>query len=219
MDKEIQIVDLGFVNAYLFKAGEGYILIDTGVRQQWPTLEQNLLQAGALPEHLQLVIITHGDFDHTGNCAELQNKYHARIAMHADDVEMVKTGLSRKRQARNLVGKIILGLGRLTRGNFQTFQPDILLQDGQSLEEFGLLARVIHTPGHTKGSIAILTTDGQLFVGDTLSNRRKPGSAGLIENEQELLNSLKILKGLQAQTIYPGHGKSFGFDEMAAIAG
>ena len=217
MDEDTRLIDLDFVNAYLLKAGDGYILIDTGIARQWSRLENALLQAGSLPAHLKLVIVTHGDFDHTGNCAELQRKYHLKIAMHAGDVNMVKTGVPVKRDAKGLLGKLFLGLGRRLGGNFHTFQPDIILEDGQGLFEFGLAARVIHTPGHTKGSIAILTADGQLFVGDTLSKRRKLTSAAFIENEKELHASLAVLKGLKARVIHPGHGKPFAFEELVAL--
>jgi hydroxyacylglutathione hydrolase len=160
-----------------------------------------------------------GDFDHTGNCAELQQKFHVKIAMHPGDVGMVKTGKPVKRQAKSLPGKLFLWLGVRMGGNFRQFEPDILLENGQELTEYGLSARVIHTPGHTKGSIAILTTDGRLFAGDTVSNRSKPNSAPFIENKQELQASLMILKDTKAQMVYPGHGKPFAFEMLAAISG
>jgi hydroxyacylglutathione hydrolase len=132
---------------------------------------------------------------------------------------MVKTGIPVKRLGRGLLAKLIMGLGLRMGGNFHKFQPDILLEDGQELAEYGLAAGVIYTPGHTKGSIAILTDDGQLFAGDTVANRRKPASAPFIENEQELHASLLALKGLKARVIYPGHGKPFTFEELASVAG
>jgi hydroxyacylglutathione hydrolase len=221
MNQETQLIDLGFVNAYLLKAADGYILIDTGVSQQWSRLESELLQAGCLPSRLKLVVITHGDFDHTGNCAELKRKYHVKIAMHSGDVQMVKTGLPLpvKRKARGLRGKLFLWLGRRMIGNFPVFEPDIILEDGQDLSEYGLAARVIYTPGHTKGSIAVLTADGRLFAGDTFSNRGKPAGAPFIANKEELRNSIAALKRTQAHTVYPGHGKPFAFDELASIRG
>jgi hydroxyacylglutathione hydrolase len=219
MEENTRRIDLGFVNAYLVKVEEDYILIDTGVAQVWSRLENELLQAGCLPDHLKLVLITHGDFDHSGNCAQLQRKYHARIAMHAADVEMVKTGVSTRRHAKSLLANLFMGLGQRLGRSFDRFQPDILLKDGQSLAEYGLAARVIHTPGHTKGSIAILTEDGQLFAGDTVSNRRRPASAPFIEDDQELQASLRMLKELKGRVVYPGHGKPFAFEELASVDG
>jgi glyoxylase-like metal-dependent hydrolase (beta-lactamase superfamily II) len=177
-----------------------------------------LLKAKALPDHLKLVVITHGDFDHTGNCAELQHKYHVKVAMHPGDADMVKQGLPVKRQAKNVLGKLLLLMGRFLGGRFHRFQPDILLQDRQELTSYGWAARVYYTPGHTKGSIAILTNDGQLFAGDTFTNRGKPDSAQFIESRQDLRASLAVLKGLKARVVYPGHGKPFAFEAVASIA-
>ncbi len=217
MDENIQRIDLGFVNAYLIKVDDGFILIDTGIAMQRSRLENELIEAGCLPDHLKLVIATHGDFDHTGNCAGLQRKYHVKIAMHAGDANMVKTGVSIKRHAKSWITNLFMGLGQRMGGSFDRFQPDILLEDGQELAGYGLAARVIYTPGHTMGSIAILTGDGQLFCGDTVANRSKPASAPLIENDPELQASLKILKGLKARVVYPGHGKPFPFEELVSI--
>lgn len=219
MNQELQLIDLGFVNAFLVKAGDNYILIDTGIAQQWNRLETALLKAGCLPDRLKLVIITHGDSDHTGNCARLQSQYQAKIAMHPGDVAMVKTGAPAKHKARTLTGKIFLFLGKLASGRagFDTFQPDVLLEDGQSLDPYGLAARVIHTPGHTQGSIAILTETGQLFVGDTLSNRTRPDVAPFVQNFQELEKSIATLKNVNAKMVYPGHGKPFPFEALSSI--
>lgn len=219
MIEEARRIDMGFVNVFLVPAGDGCILIDTGVAQQWARLESELLQVGCLPTNLKLVIVTHGDADHVGNCAELQRKYGVKVAMHAGDVAMVKTGVRVKCRAKNILGKLFLGLGERMGGGFKRFQPDVLVEEAQELAEYGWAARVLYTPGHTQGSIAILTDAGQLFVGDTVSNRTKPASAPFIENEQELQNSLARLKRLKARVVYPGHGKPFSFAALAAITG
>ena len=75
-------------------------------------------------------------------------------------------------------------------------------------------ATVIHIPGHTKGSIGILTDDGILFAGDTFTNRRKPDIATYIENSVELTNSISRLKSMTVNTVYPGHGKPFEMERI-----
>jgi len=96
--------------------------------------------------------------------------------------------------------------------NNNKFKPDILLADGQDLREYGFGAKIIHLPGHTKGSTRILASEGVLFAGDTLANRKKPGSAEIIGNSQELENSLARIKNLNIRTVYPGHGKPFSME-------
>jgi len=213
---DVTIIQMTFVNAFLVKVKEGFILIDTGLAMHWEKLESELMSAGCLPDKLKLVVITHGDFDHTGNCARLQEKYKSKIAMHKDDLLMVEEGVSVKRKVRTLRAKIFVILRRLKRRKFtfDKFKPDILLTDGQDLKEYGFNATIIHIPGHTKGSIGIITDDGSLFAGDIFTNRRKPDTATYIENSGELKNSLSRLKKMNIKTIYPGHGNPF---EMESI--
>jgi hydroxyacylglutathione hydrolase len=216
MNIEIQVLDLGFVNAFLIGVENGFILIDTGTAQQWHQLKSKLQQAGCVPGKLKLVIITHGDFDHTGNCARLQREYGTLIAMHAADINIVKTGVPLRHKASTRLGKLLLYLmvPANRNSNFDTFIPDIQLFDGQRLDEFGLAGRVIHTPGHTPGSIAVFTDQGHLFVGDTLSNRTVPGLAPFFQDYKGLLNSAEKIKSLGAKVIYPGHGKPFSMNAL-----
>ena len=220
MNENIKAIGLDFVNAYLLKAGNGYILIDTGLPSQWEMLESQLLSAGCLPDKLKLIVITHGDWDHTGNAQRLRDKYKVKIAMHAGDVPQVEKGVSLKRKVRPFAYKIIFKFRMLMRKlkgirmEVLKFKPDILLSDGQSLEEHGAAARVIHIPGHTPGSIAVLTSKGSLIAGDMFVNRKKPDSAQIIENSQELEKSLDKLKKMEIKMIYPGHGKPFKIEEL-----
>ncbi len=218
MSDDTRRIELGFVNAYLVGAGDGYVLVDTGVPRQWERLEGDLLSIGCLPDKLKLVIITHGDVDHTGNAAVLQRKYRATVGMHRADVRMVAFGPSAGRRARHPVGKLLLWLGNTLSGKVEPFQPDVLLEDGQDLAHYGLAARIIHTPGHTEGSLAVLTADGRLFAGDTLTNRRRPGRGPFADSEEDLQKSLARLRQAGARVVYPGHGKPFPGDAVFSIA-
>ena len=214
--EDIKIIEMTFVNAYLVKAKEGFILIDTGLPMFWEMLEKELISAGALPDKLKLVIITHGDLDHTGGCSKLQEKYHCKIAIHKDDSFMVENGIMIKRKVKSFMAKIFITIRRMKRRKFviDKFKPDIYVSDGQNLNDYGWDATVIHIPGHTKGSIGIVTSDGSLFAGDTFTNRKKPDSATYIENKNELAASLARLKKMNITTVYPGHGKPFEMDVL-----
>ncbi len=220
MAGELKIINLGFVNAYLAEVADGFILVDTGIPQQWELLDGQLAAAGCVPGKLKLVIITHGDVDHLGNCVKVKQKYQARIAMHPDEAVMAEKGLRLKRKVRTLAGKLFFlyrNMLRKIKGIkfvFDTFTPDILLTDGQSLAEYGWDAKVLHLPGHTKGSIGILNAAGELIAGDTLVNSHKPDIAVYIDNYEDLKNSINRLKQLPIKIVYPGHGKPFKREEM-----
>ena len=83
---------LGTVNCYLIETGTGYVLIDTGGSNKRAELEKELESAGCKPGNLALIVLTHGDFDHTGNAAYLRNEFGTTVAMHADDSGMVERG-------------------------------------------------------------------------------------------------------------------------------
>jgi hydroxyacylglutathione hydrolase len=226
MPKEnIKRIHLSFVNAFLVKAKEGVFLIDTGLFSQWGKLEKELISANCLPDKLRLVILTHGDADHAGNCKKLQEKYNVKIAMHQDDYSIIETGFSGKRKVKPLAMRIMFLLVSFVRKlrknkiNPNKFKPDIFLRDGQGLHEYGFNARVIHLPGHTKGSIAILTDQGDLFSGDTLVNTRKPETATIIENSAKLKESIEKLQNLRIRKVYPGHGRPFLMESLKQAGG
>ena len=62
---------LGTVNCYLIETDTGYILIDTGCSNKRTELEKELERAGCKPDNLKLIVLTHGDFDHTSNACLL----------------------------------------------------------------------------------------------------------------------------------------------------
>ena len=83
---------MGSVNCYLISTEGGYILIDAGASSGRSALEKALVHAGCKPGNLDLIVLTHGDFDHTGNAAYLRGRYGTEVAMHADDAGMAERG-------------------------------------------------------------------------------------------------------------------------------
>jgi glyoxylase-like metal-dependent hydrolase (beta-lactamase superfamily II) len=220
MSQEIKTIDFGGINCYLIKAGDGYILIDTGFPAKCTDLEKELESAGCKPGSLKLVVITHGDHDHAGNCAYLQEKYGAKIAMHADDVGMVERGdMSWNRKAKpdkiSMIFRIMGLIAPLFKpGKFETFRPDLTIDESFALSPYGFDAQVLHLPGHSKGSIGILTSGGVLFCGDLIYNFfGKPGCL-YINDLADFYASVEKLKSFKINTVYPGHGKPFPMEQF-----
>ncbi len=221
-------------NCYLIKTDAGSILIDTGFPSKRADLERGLARAGCQPGNLNLIVITHGDLDHTGNCAYLREKYGVpghpvKIAIHRYEAGVVENGddtLSRRRPSFlvMLIGGIILKLlaAVINFGKFERFKPDLCLDEGDDLSAYGLDAKILVLPGHSRGSIGILTTVDDsvagptrvLFCGDLLWNMRKPGPHGIVDDAAELKASIERVKSLDIQTVYPGHGASFPMTQL-----
>jgi len=204
------------VPCYLVKTTAGFFLIDSGDASDRSRLSEELDQAGVTLGNLNLIILTHGDFDHSGNAAYLKEKYAVKIAMHSGDVEMVKRGdqgWNRKTEPDRvtLFGRLIMLISSYIArpGQFDTFTPDLMLDVGADLSGYGFEAKVLHLPGHSKGSIGILTINGDLFCGDLLMNMFKPDLHFMVDDLSDFDRSIEKLKQLNIQTIYPGHGSPF----------
>jgi glyoxylase-like metal-dependent hydrolase (beta-lactamase superfamily II) len=151
-------------------------------------------EIGKLGLKIEKIVLTHGHGDHTGAANELKAATGAEIAIHGDDVAVMKDK----------------GLCDMFRLDYKPVdQPDILLKDGDVLEIGDLKFSVIHTPGHSRGSICLLG-EGVLFSGDTLFN----GSIGRTDlarwggDYNTIIRSIrtKLLTLDDAITVYPGHG-------------
>jgi glyoxylase-like metal-dependent hydrolase (beta-lactamase superfamily II) len=200
---------LGSVNCYLIETNTGYILIDTGSSSKRTDLEKELIIAGCKRGSLKLIVITHGDFDHTGNAAYLRRDFSTKIAMHYDDSGMVERGdMFWNRKKGNIlirmIAPILFGFGKSAR-----FIPDLYIDDGYDLSGYGFDAKVLHIPGHSKGSIGILTAAGDLYCGDLLINNNKPVLNSIMDDSSVANASIEKLKSFEIYTVYPGHGKPF----------
>ena len=208
MIKDIKTIILGgfSANCYLLKTDRGFVLIDTGRKSKRSKLEQELSNAGCKPGNLDLIILTHGDFDHTGNCAYLREKYHTKIAMHHYDSGMVEYGdMFWNRKTGNWILKKLVNIFfKITK-----FKPDYTIDEKSDLSKYGLDAKVLYLPGHSKGSIGILTDNDELFCGDLFTNRKKPEPNSMVDNLNELNESINKIKGLKIKMVYPGHGQPF----------
>jgi hydroxyacylglutathione hydrolase len=215
---EIKTISFGGVNCYLVITAIGFMLIDTGYSKHRAEIEKELESTSCTPGKLKLIVLTHGDFDHSGNAAYLREKYGTKIAMHIGDEGMVEKGdLFYNRNANflmRIMGKIMLpffggGLKKTDR-----FTPDMHINDGYGFSEFGLDAKVIYLPGHSKGSIGILTNTGDLFCGDLLENTKKPAKNSLISDKEAFSASVEKLNKLKISMVYPGHGEPFPMEQL-----
>jgi hydroxyacylglutathione hydrolase len=215
MPQEIKTINLslpfrlGSVNCYLIKTDAGFILIDTGCSNKRTYLEKELASAGCQPGNFKLVVLTHGDFDHAGNAAYLRKKYGVKIALHDGDSEIVKRGdmFCNRKKGNIFIRKItppLFGFGKSER-----FQPDLQIGDGYDLSEYGLDAKALRLPGHSKGSIGVVTFDGCLFCGDLFIDGAKPALNSIMDDPEAAYASVEKLKSLAVKTVYPGHGKPF----------
>lgn len=152
---------------------------------------------------LKFIVDTHGHPDHTCGNQAIKDRFHVPICIHEDDAYML--GESGKETARYF--------------GFDTISPpaDILLREGSYVKFGDVTLRVVHTPGHSFGSVVLLG-ETEVFTGDTLF----AGSIGRTDfpgsSDVEMQVSLRKLQSLPDYfVVFPGHGPATTMGEEKRV--
>ena len=190
----------GVSNSYIVSNDE-LLMVDTGMPGKTNEIIdyiKNDLKRD--PHDIKIIIITHHHFDHTGSLDKLKKITGAKVAIHSQDADYIS---GEKTQPGSLVMiPVVIFMKLIYRS--RPVEADILLEDGDQIGDY----RVIHTPGHTSGSICLYNPNNKvLFVGDNLmcSNNVIEGPRVLHE-PQEFKKSIEKLRNLDIDVILTGHG-------------
>lgn len=205
----------GRSNSFLVNQENNYILVDTGRGNSWKELTAKLEEL--LGENkLSCLILTHTHFDHVENANRLKKKYNCKIIVHESEADYLKRGNAPLPKGANLVTGFIvdvLGKKMQSRYKYESTNPDILVGEKLDLCLFGFNTHIIHTPGHSKGSMSIIIDDEIAIVGDTLfdvfGNSIFPPFA---EDTETIIESWKKLLETNCKLFLPGHGKGISHE-------
>jgi glyoxylase-like metal-dependent hydrolase (beta-lactamase superfamily II) len=197
-----------FVNIILI-AEEKLTLIDVGFRDSAPRITEYINCLGRSVEEVGLIIITHNHLDHVGGLPALKKMTPARVAVHRGDLNQNESGLPYPGYIRRLLKLPLVSLFR-PLVYAKPGDVDIQLAGGEVLPPLGGL-EVIHTPGHTPGSISLFSPEKKLLVvGDMLNNRHRdiiPPARMISTDFPQAMESVKRLAQLDFDTLCCGHGK------------
>ncbi len=227
----------GPANAYLF-LGDPVTLLDTGTRQGFPQLTKALNSVGIAPGDIRQIVLTHGHMDHFGAARRVvsESRGRCRVLIHPEDRQAVETGrdASRASVARFLrAAGLPLGyqvslslLFYLFRAMAPTCRVDGEMKDGDTVRLGSFQGRVIHTPGHTPGSVCILLEpENILFSGDHILGHITPNALVAVEPDgilpvrsvqKEFYKSLEKVEALGPGIVHTGHRKPV--DDLPSIA-
>lgn len=136
-----------FVNSFIFKGKDGYILIDAGMSEKIFSRELN--KTGIKPDQITTLLLTHTDGDHIGATGLFRN---ASIYLHKDEEQMIN----------GTTGKTKFSKTKWKYGPYK------LLESDETANYNGINIKIVHTPGHTPGSSCYIVGETYLVTGDNL---------------------------------------------------
>jgi len=220
MPVEIHPISLGMCNCYLVKQ-EGLILVDAGGPNKGRKFLTKLKDLSIDPGNISLLLLTHAHWDHIGSANNIKELTGCQVAVNHREKAVVEKALKPLPPGTNLLSKI-LDIVMKAYAPFISFPGtpvDLALEDKDfSLEPYGIQGKVIHTPGHSAGSISLLLDTGDAFVGDLVVNTfpmyTGTGLPIFAEDILVVKESWRKLLSSGAKQVYPAHGKPFKADKL-----
>jgi glyoxylase-like metal-dependent hydrolase (beta-lactamase superfamily II) len=199
------------VNAHLL-LGRAPVLVDTGVPGSGAKILQRIAEHGIDPDDITAIVVTHAHIDHFGSAAELHRTTGAPVLAHRADAGQYAIG--RIREPYLPTGRFGRVLNRLPafHADAEPFVPQLLIDSPTALHDFGVDARIMPTPGHTAGSVSVLTDAGDLVAGDLVAGSflgmlaRRPANPPFHDDPVGNLASLRAMLALNPTAIHVGHG-------------
>ncbi|HUT65801.1 MAG TPA: MBL fold metallo-hydrolase [Spirochaetota bacterium] len=216
---QIHRIKLGVCNCYIVKQ-KNSMLIDAGPPKQERKFIRKTVQLGIDPEEISLIVATHGHLDHIGSLFGIKTVTGGEVMSHRLEREILEKAALMIPEAVTPWAKFLRFLLKLSQQNV-SFEPtpvETVVDDEFSLSGYGIDGKILHTPGHSVGSISILLDTGDAFVGDLLMNgfpmRRGPGAPIFADDPEAVEKSVQLLLKNGAKTFYPGHGDPFGAHDL-----
>ena len=215
---QLSIFPFGMINCFLIKGEKKHILVDTGIPNSEKKIIKQLNKHSIKLEDIGLIILTHGHIDHFGSAKELKDILKVPILMHDLDKIALQTGKSmfETLKPNHKLWDIVLK-PKLANDKASPCLPDILLNENEEydLSIYGINGKIIHTPGHTPGSLSVILEDRNAIIMDLASSGILLGGIAFNsrmkhppfhDNLDQVKNSINHILSLNTETFYLGHG-------------
>jgi glyoxylase-like metal-dependent hydrolase (beta-lactamase superfamily II) len=218
MSVEVHCIPLGFDNCYVL-VGDGAVVLDAGQPRKGRTFSKRIQQVSIQPADVNLILLTHAHWDHMGSAAEIKSITGAPLAVHEREADWVESGNPPLPPGLTTWGRTFTALHRLAMPfiDVPSATVDMRLGDeSMSLDHYGVPGTVVHTPGHSPGSVSVVLENGDAFVGDLAMNRlplrASPGLPIFGDSMEQIIWSWKTLLAMGVENVFPAHGKPFSAD-------
>ena len=198
----------GRSNVFLLSNAGKNILIDTSPKVFWKRLEKRIKSLDI--KSIDYLILTHTHYDHAANSNILKKKYKSLVFVQQNEAGYLVNGENPVISSTNTVYKLIikcLGKSLLKMMKYEPCNYDFLVDSHYDLSGLGFNAYILHTPGHTIGSMSVIVDDEIALVGDCMFGVFKSSVyPPFAENTKELIKSWGKLLETDCKLFLPSHG-------------
>ncbi|WP_258099419.1 MBL fold metallo-hydrolase [Marinoscillum pacificum] len=205
------------MNCFIIQGKNGLVLVDTGVPGSSRKIFEEINNHGFSPSDIRLIVVTHGHMDHFGSVGEINRELKVPVLAHQLDTPFYEKGEANVATMKPTVLWAHL-FKRLVKGiKTRSFTPDIIMdQEEYDLNEWVTGAKIIHTPGHTAGSISVVLPNKEAIIMDMMSSGVGLGGIMLHSRVKHpaFHDDLSLLKqsfdkilAYDLDVFYLGHGK------------
>ena len=212
-------IRMGTSAAYCIENNGRCVLVDAGNCYKEKNFFTALKKSRIDPGQIGLIVITHVHYDHVGSLKAMRDACGCPVAVHEREADLLREGTVVLPPGTTSLGRGVMGLGKRALRRFPSFfsfqpvEPDIMISETMSLEEFGIPGIIVSTPGHTAGSVTVLLSSGEAFVGDLAINYLPfgwgPYFPPFAEDVDALMKSWTDLLEMDVKRIFPAHGAPF----------
>jgi hydroxyacylglutathione hydrolase len=215
----VQRIEAGATNCYLLRGPGGTVLIDPGPPRGAEKVLATAQANGIEPREISLILVSHGHLDHYGAAPEVKGWCGAPVAAFRTEPAFSQDRRNALPPAQTVRGSLVRAayLMLSPMAHFAALEADLLLDDGAELSPFGVDARVVLVPGHSPGSLAVLTSDGDAFVGDLFVNYTVPSKPLYLSDPEAWQESCERIRAFGPRMVYVGHGEPFAGDKLGTI--
>lgn len=162
--------------------------------------------------HIDYLILTHTHYDHAGNAAWIKKKYKAHVILHKTEAKCLASGKNILPQGTNYFSGTLVRLFAkpfLRLSGYEPCEYDILVDSLFDLKETGFNGYIIHTPGHSEGSLSIIIDNEIALAGDTLFGKfRNSVFPPFADDINKLVKSWGDLLKAGCSVFIPSHGSA-----------
>ena len=206
----IEQIISGRSNVFLVSNEKKRIIVDASVKRLRKKMFRRLEQLSV--STVDYLMLTHTHFDHVGNAQSIKDAFSAKVIVHQNEAQFLQNGFNVIPKGTNwFTSHVVRFLGNVFAPltNFKPCKPDMLIDSAYSFNEIGFNAYIIHTPGHSSGSISLIVDNEIAIVGDAMfgifPNSVFPPFA---DNVPEMIKSWNKLLETNCKFYLPAHGKA-----------